>query len=393
MTSPGQNTNWLASEYFAGIGLAKLGMSQAGIDVVWSNDIEPLKHAMFKGNFGVEASHAYVVADLGRLTRDELPPRTDIAWASFPCTDLSLAGGRAGLHKGAASSTFWHFIKALSKMGDERPTIIALENVTGFATSHGGRDITSAIRSLNGLGYSIDILSIDARRFVPQSRPRLFLIGVRGSVQNSNDAHPLRPNWLQHIFEDQTLRTHKLHVPLPPEMLTSGLSSYLDQIDPEDDRWWNDDRRGAFENSLSELQHDRFEVLRRGSAVTSRTAYRRMRQGVARWELRPDDIAGCLRTSSGGSSKQAVVQLGNGAARIRWMTPREYSKLMGAPEYMIDDVKPHRVFSGFGDAVCAQVVAWLSTNYFVPFLSKTQTIPAGHLADLVDLTVAVDLAS
>ena len=63
-------------------------------------------------------------------------------------------------------------------MEDDRPSVVALENVVGLATSHGGEDLSAAIAELNRLGYSVDVLTLDARRCVPQSRPRLFLVGA-----------------------------------------------------------------------------------------------------------------------------------------------------------------------------------------------------------------------
>lgn len=370
MTSGDSPRAWRAAEFFAGIGLARLGMSKAGIDVVWSNDIAPTKQAMFERNFGTSENHTFLLEDLGKVSREMLPDRTDIAWASFPCTDLSIAGGRAGLHRGAASSTFWHFVKVLSKLGAERPPVIALENVTAFATSRAGRDIVSAIRSLNGLGYSVDVLNIDARHFVPQSRPRLFLIGTTYPVGSTIEKTQLRPEWLESIFEDSSLATHKMDLPDPPPIIKDGLQAFLEDLGEDDARWWGADRVNAFIQSLSELQLERFNMFRYDETNSVRTAYRRMRHGVPRWEMRSDGIAGCLRTSSGGSSKQAVVFLGQGKVRIRWMTPAEYAALMGAPEYPVDGVTDHHAYSGFGDAVCVPVVEWLSANYITPLLAN-----------------------
>jgi DNA (cytosine-5)-methyltransferase 1 len=46
---------------------------------------------------------------VGSLTTKDVPAEAaDMAWASFPCQDLSLAGGGAGL-KGERSGTFWPF--------------------------------------------------------------------------------------------------------------------------------------------------------------------------------------------------------------------------------------------------------------------------------------------
>lgn len=368
------SARWRAAEFFAGIGLARVGMCQAGIDAVWSNDIAHTKRAMFDLQFGEDEAHTFVLRDLGQVGRHELPQDIDLAWASFPCTDLSVAGGRAGLHKGLASSTFWHFIKVLSALGESRPPVVALENVTAFATSHDGRDIGSAIRALNGLGYSIDVVKIDAIHFVPQSRPRLFLIGTMhhpAAVPVKADT-AIRPNWLDKVFEDSALLTHRMQLPDLPPALSEGLERYLEDIPESDPRWWNSERVSAYVESLTDIQSERFESLRRQEVTHHRTAYRRMRQGVPRWEMRSDGVSGCLRTSSGGSSKQAVVVLGKGRAKIRWMTPREYASLMGVPEFPLNGVASHHAYCGFGDAVCAPVVAWLAEHYLVPLLQASR---------------------
>src|SRR5439155_17612402 len=119
-------------------------------------------------------------------------PSVDLATASFPCTDLSLAGNRAGLG-GKESSMFWEFARIIEEMGERRPGAILLENVTGFATSRGGRDVSSAIQRLNELGYFCDMFTIDARMFVPQSRPRLFIAGSTEAI-NEHDEHT---SWLR----------------------------------------------------------------------------------------------------------------------------------------------------------------------------------------------------
>lgn len=86
------------------------------------------------------------------------------------------------------------------------------------------------------------------------------------------------------------------------------------------------------------------------------------------WEMRPDDISGCLRTARGGSSKQAVVKLGDGRIQIRWMTPLEYARLMGAENYDLSKVRTNQALFGFGDAVAVPAVTWLAENYLLPLL-------------------------
>jgi DNA (cytosine-5)-methyltransferase 1 len=172
----------------------------------------------------------------------------------------------------------------------------------------------------------------------------------------------LRPAWLEAIFNDRTLVTHKTPLPAAPELLHGGFSRLADQLDEGDTRWWEPSRVALFVDSLSSLQRQRLDSLRAEGAPVFRTAYRRMRDGVPRWEVRQDDIAGCLRTARGGSSKQAVVRLGGGVLRIRWMTPSEYAKLMGAQDFNLVNVTESAAYNGFGDAVCVPVVRWLATH-------------------------------
>lgn len=349
-----------------------MGLERAGCHVVWANDFEPAKRQMYEGHFRDGSSH-YVLGDIRNATAEQLPDDVDIAWASSPCTDLSLAGGRAGL-AGEASGTFWEFVRILAELGERRPRVAVLENVVGLASSHGGDDLVAAIAAFNELGYSVDVLVIDARRFVPQSRARLFLVGLQDPPVVSDLApSELRPDWLDWIFSDVDLRTHRSPLRQLPAPLTGGLGGIVERLDPDDDRWWDSARTDRFVQSLSEVQRHRVESLMAQPFTTYRTAYRRTRGGSAVWEVRPDDLSGCLRTARGGSSKQAVAQFGEGLVKVRWMTPREYARLMGAPDYELDGLRASQVLFGFGDAVAVPVVAWLAREYLVPALVGVPT--------------------
>ena len=295
-----------------------------------------------------------------------------LAWASSPCTDLSLAGNRRGLD-GEQSGTFWHLIRILKEMGDALPEVAVLENVTGLASSHSGDDLTAAIRAFNSLGYSVDALSIDARRFLPQSRPRMFLVAALTPPPSSADPYPLRPEWLEWIHADSSLLTHRAPLPAPPPLMTEGFTALADRLPDDDPHWWDRVRTRAFLSSLSPVQRERLDSLQSAQSVSYRTAYRRTRHGHAVWEVRPDDIAGCLRTARGGSSRQAVVKAGRGRVSVRWMTPSEYAALMGAPGYRFDSSTDNQVRFGFGDAVAVPVVSWLGTHYLMPLIRGTFT--------------------
>ncbi|WP_229868723.1 DNA cytosine methyltransferase [Streptomyces inusitatus] len=375
--APAPTARLQVAEFFAGIGLARLGLERAGVDfeVTWANDLDPQKQEMYTGHFRDEEGH-YVLRDVREIAGDigspSAPGPVQLAWASFPCTDLSLAGGRSGL-AGEHSSTFWDFIKVVKAMGDRDgvvPPMIAIENVNGFATSHKGADLKAAVESLNSLGYWVDVVTLDARRFVPQSRPRLFVIAstLPKPVSDGLPNTALRPSWLDGVLDDATLDTHRTLLPEPPALRGSGWTDLVDGDEDPDVEWWDGGRVAKFSAQLSEINRGRVEELSQEPEVSYRTAYRRTRNGTPAWEIRADDVAGCLRTARGGSSKQAVVRMRKGEPlRVRWMTAREYAKLMGADEYVLP-AKRNQSIMGFGDAVCVDAVSWLAKHYLQPLL-------------------------
>jgi DNA (cytosine-5)-methyltransferase 1 len=366
-----------AAEFFAGIGLMRLGLESADIETRWANDIEPDKRDMYVANF---SDDVFVLGDVRDVRGDDLPD-VEIATASFPCTDLSLAGYRRGLGATAAprgqeggSSMFWEFARVLAEMGSRRPPVVLLENVLGFASSHGGRDLAGAVRELNRLGYSCDLMAIDARHFVPQSRPRMFIVGLvspRSDEAFGPDTD--RPDWVHAFARRQpAARLHARKLPPLPDG-PSTLAQVVERFSPDAPEWWSDEQVSRFICSLSDIQTARLRKLREADHLTWRTAYRRTRQGSAVWEIRADGIAGCLRTARGGSSRQALVEAGNGQVRVRWMTPREYARLMGADDFKLAGRRNQSLF-GFGDAVCVPVIAWLAQHYVAPAAAESASL-------------------
>lgn len=347
----------------------RLGLDAADITTVWANDIEAAKQELYVANFG---DREFRLGDVRDVTGADIPD-VDVATASFPCTDLSLAGNRRGLREAAAprgedggSSMFWEFARVMEELGDRRPAVVLLENVLGFASSHGGRDLREAVRELNRLGYSCDLLAIDARHFVPQSRPRMFIVGVtEPRPEDAFDALSDRPEWVHRFaLETPDARLHARQLP-PLPVASASLSGVVERLPPSAAEWWPDDRKQRFASSLSPRQAARLDDLVDRRTTSWRTAYRRTRNGSAVWEIRADDIAGCLRTARGGSSKQALVEAGDGDFRVRWMTPREYARLMGAPAFRLESSRNQALF-GFGDAVCVPVIEWLCRHYVEP---------------------------
>lgn len=364
-----------AAEFFAGIGLVGTALKSEGIDVVYANDIDPIKHRLFAVNHDVSVLDTRDI----RIVKGSNIPNIDLATASFPCTDVSLAGNRAGL-AGEQSGMFWEFTRVLAEMGPRKPRAILLENVVGFFSSNSGEDLRAAFQCLNDLGYWCDLIFVDARWFLPQSRPRVFIVGSLTPIKHDNRClgdSTLRPSWFcDFANRHPELRIQTLGLEIPQRRVKT-LYEYVDRLPSDDPRWWGGDRTAAFFSALSDINVNRLGRLQASKTLTWRTAYRRTRHGRPMWEIREDAISGCLRTARGGSSKQAVVEAGRGEVRVRWMTAREYARLQGVPKFNIDDVTESQAMFGFGDAVCVPAVRFIIHDYLLPLLSGAITEGAG----------------
>lgn len=354
-----------------------MALEDAGFCVVYANDIDKWRRDIYASNFDASL---YVCDDIRNVLGSDVPD-IEVATACFPCTDLSQAGNRAGLD-GKESSLLGQFLRVLGEMGARRPKAVLIENVTGFATSKYGEDLRATIASLNRLGYGCDLLVLDARWFVPQSRPRLFLAACPpGLVERSEWwLSAVRPAWVLKLAGGHPeLRLQAFPLPDPPQGSQYSLEDVVERIPPTDGQWWDVPRLGAFSSSLSMLNAQRLELMRCSEHVEYATAYRRTRQGKPVWEIRGDKISGCLRTARGGSSNQALVQAGQGSVHVRWMTAREYARVQGAPALQWGQATESQAKFALGDAVCVPAVAWLAKNYLLPIVRKAAAEKASKL--------------
>lgn len=354
-----------AAEFFAGVGLMRMGLERGGWSVVYANDICEKKQTMYESHFG--GGH-FDLRDIHHLIADDIPD-VELATASFPCTDLSLAGGREGL-KGKQSSAFWGFTSLLDGMDDRRPPIVLIENVPAFITSHNGADFREAMLELNRLGYVVDPFVMNAAWFVPQSRERLFVVGTKQGTQGEVECplpmtSKIRPKRLvDYIMEHSDIRWF-LHEFMTPVSSSPNLSAVLEDLPDDDERWWSASRSEYLLSQMSARHRIDAERLIENDGWSYGTVFRRMRKGKSTAELRTDGIAGCLRTPKGGSAKQILFRMGNGRYSARWLTPRECARLMGADDYNIG-VNDDEALFGFGDAVCVSVVEWIAKKYLNP---------------------------
>lgn len=357
------------AEFFAGIGLMRMGLEQAGWNVVWANDIDEDKMRMYRGHYADDAAHFHL-GDVHTLSLEEIPT-VALATASFPCNDLSLAGARRGL-AGQQSGAFWGFVDAIKGMGNRRPPLVMLENVAGFLTSHEGHDFQDACLALNDLGYAVDAFMIDAALFVPQSRLRMFLMGKRERRKPMRVAET--PSFYESQCRPRALADFILCHPdirwalqdLPHiRKIETELADILEDLPANSACWWSKDRAEYLLNQMSAKHRAIADKMITGKKTSYGTVFRRVRHGRSMAELRTDTIAGCLRTPRGGSGRQILFAAGKGRYAVRLLTPRECARLMGADDFKIT-VPLNQALFGFGDAVCVPAIRWIAENYLTP---------------------------
>ncbi len=367
-------------EFFAGGGMARAGLGP-GWRCLFANDFDRRKAETYRANWGGDVLH---VGDVSAVTTAQLPGVADLVWGSFPCQDLSLAGAGAGL-RGERSGTFWPFWGLVTALGREgrAPKLVVLENVCGALTSHGGKDFTALCKALAEGGYRFGALVIDAALFLPQSRPRLFIIAVRedlvapASLVGQGAAAPFHTRALMTAHEKlpKALKQHWLWWRLPPPPPRDA--KLLDVIEdaPYDVVWHSARETGALLSMMSDINLARIEEAKRAGGRMVGTLYRRTRyvngEKRQRAEARFDDLAGCLRTPAGGSSRQFVLLIENGRVRSRLMSARETARLMGLPDDYILPEKYNEAYHLTGDGVVAPVVSHIARHILEPMIGAS----------------------
>lgn len=390
-------------EFFAGGGMARAGLGQEW-NCCFANDFDPMKAAAYRANW---PSHDLVVSDIATLIPTDLPGQADLAWASSPCQDLSLAGKNGGLGTAEAkvstrSGTFWHFwrlMQALNQQG-RAPKSIVLENVCGTITSNNGADFRAIIHAFVQQGYKVGAVVIDAALFLPHSRKRVFIVGIREDVPIPQRLVRPTPSALWHPTALQ-----KAHAAFPPQLQAGWLwwhlpaptarqHDFIDLLEPEPTgvKWHSPAETTRLLSLMGDVHLQKVKQAAKAGYPVVGGVYRRMRldgegKKVQRAEVRFDRVAGCLRTGSGGSSKQLLLLVDGQQIRSRLLAPREAARLMGLPDTYILPANYGDAYHLAGDGVAVPAVRYLAAQLLEPILTQQ---PAPTLAySLFQLTAAV----
>ncbi len=159
-------------DLFAGIGGMRLGFTQAGFDVVYSNDVDKSACVTYRTNFG----------EIDEKDIREVDPSTipdfDILLAGFPCQPFSMIGKRDGL----ADPRGQLFNEVVRFLDVRNPRAFVLENVKNLIKHNKGETckfIKSALETA-GTGYAVFETILDSQNFgVPQHRERTYIVGIQ----------------------------------------------------------------------------------------------------------------------------------------------------------------------------------------------------------------------
>lgn len=354
-------------------------MARAGLGAQWNclfaNDLSEKKARAYASNWGCDH---LVVGDIFELSSAHLPGHADLAWGSFPCQDLSLAGTGAGLDgkRSGAFWGYWNLIRSLNREG-RKPRMVMLENVYGTLTSHDGKDFDAIAQALAEENYQFGAMLIDAVHFIPQSRPRLFILGIDSGMRipDSVQSWTATPAW----HPDAVIRAHNRlskrqqalwHWWTPPmPKIAPGTIEDLLEHEPAGVSWHTREETTKLLSSMSDVNRRKVMLEQASGDTRVGTVYRRTRGGIVRAEVRFDGVSGCLRTPSGGSSRQTILIVQGERIRSRLLSPREAARLMGLP----DDYKlPERYNDAYhlaGDGVAVPVVNHIARTLLDPIMN------------------------
>jgi DNA (cytosine-5)-methyltransferase 1 len=383
--------NYTFLEFFAGGGMARAGLGDSW-RCLFANDFDEMKVWTYARNWG---SSDIRHGDVASLTVSDLPATlVDLAWASFPCQDLSLAGSYRGLgcerdNALTRSGTFWPFWKLMRSLVDAgaAPRTIVLENVFGCLTSHGGKDFAAIASALSDSEYKFGAAVINASHFVPQSRPRVFFIAVRQgeTIPSFLIAHGPQECWhpaaLVQAYAGTTTEAKRNWVwwnIAKPETRRSVFADVIEE-NPTGVKWHAPTHTSYLLQLMSPLNREKVASVMGSGTRTVGAVYRRTRpdeHGVKRQraEVRFDNIAGCLRTPVGGSSRQSILVVQGKTVRSRLLSPREAARLMGLRDDYELPVRYNDAYHVCGDGVCVPVVRHIAAHILEPLLDANRSV-------------------
>jgi len=260
------------------------------------------------------------------------------------------------------------------------PALVVRENVCGTLSSHDGRDFGSIASALSNR-YRFGAIVIDAVDFLPQSRPRLFVVATREGlgIPNLLRTGAPDPRWhpptlfRAHTKLSRTTASRWVWWSLPSPAGSKSVFSDIIEEEPEGVTWHSAEETEKLVSMMSGQNLAKLRLAQRPGRRIVGATYKRTRHDeagrkVQRAEIRFDNVAGCLRTPAGGSSRQTIIIVERDRLRSRLLSPREAARLMGLPDQYILPKNYNDAYHLAGDGVAVPVVRHLAEHLLEPLL-------------------------
>lgn len=356
------------ADFFAGAGLKREALD--GWNCVYALDNDPTKAAMYEARFPDTEVHLCDVMRTDEIVA-RIPPGVVLATGGFPCTDVSAGGTKLGLD-GSCSSAWYGFLAVLERLGAGRPPLVLVENVPALYTHREGRDFREVALGLHRLDYRLACFVLHGQDFVPQSRSRIFIVGVASGLPVPEIDVPLwwerraRPAKLALLMNDLDIPWLPLMPPPPPPRQ----DRLADIADLDSDGWWDEKRVRKYLAKMTKATRGRLDQLLAADGL--HVAGMGHKKG---WVSRFNDLATCLLASRTGGIRQFLAVIERGRLRMREYSVAECGLLMGSSG---DWTRFRRrdALAGLGDGVVVPAVRWIDTHILTPIASGIGAAPA-----------------
>ena len=169
--------NYSAISLFAGIGGICTGFKNAGVDIVYANDMDKNACITYRNNY----DHLLQEAKIEDVNEKELPD-ADMVLFGFPCTSFSIAGRREGFEDENSGHLFF---EALRIIREKKPRVFFLENVKNLVSHDKGNTFKVITDSLKEEGYYFRYQVLNSMEYgnVPQNRERIYMVGFKNKEE------------------------------------------------------------------------------------------------------------------------------------------------------------------------------------------------------------------
>lgn len=327
----GMQGNFTFIDLFAGIGGLRIPFDELGGTCLLTSEKDEKARFTYEANFSQKHTEQHRFdSDVTKLEA-ELVPDHDLLLAGFPCQPFSHAGHRLGFEdmRGTLFFDIMRIIESLHLRKTDRssaPKVVVLENVKGLMTHDKGRTLSRIREELERIYFLTEVL-LDARDFgLPQSRQRLFIIGIRKDIR---DGHLFRQTFLDAVATKRASRTQTT--------VSEILQENVDEKYRISDRLWAS-HRARKQKHLERGNGWGFRLVTPGSEYTATLSARYFKDG-----------------------SEILVQ-DKPEANPRKLTPAEGLALQGFPRNFEMPVSDTQAFRQLGNAVPVSVVRFIANE-------------------------------